>query len=123
MNTVLTIIGILIIGMCVWGMVTPRVLMDAVSGIMDRPSGIYFAIAGRIAMGLIFILAAFGTRYPDVILVLGYLMIAAAVLLAFLGRKRLKKFIQWWMNKSPAFARAWLLLGALFGAFLIHAAN
>ena len=123
MTTVISILGFVIIAMCVWGMATPKLMMEVISGFLDRPWGIYLAIAGRLALGLIFILAADSTRYPGFINFMGYLMIIAAGLIALMGRKRLKKFIKWWVDSSMLVARSWLVLGVVFGIFLVHSAN
>lgn len=123
MTTIIAAFGILIIGMCAWGLVAPKALIGWVLKVWNRPWAIYFAIAMRIALGVLFILAADETRYPQVFNIFGYLMIIAAIMIAIVGRKRLDTFIQWWVDSSPMFARAWLLFGMAFGAFIIHAVN
>ena len=121
MTTIILLFGILIICMCAWGLVALKAMIEWVLKMWNRPWAIYFAISLRIALGVLFILAADQTRYPHVFNILGYLMIIAAIMIAVVGRKRLDKFIQWWVDSSPVFARVWLVFGMAFGAFIIHA--
>ena len=123
MNTIITLFGFLIIALSIWGIVSPEKMLKYVSDFVKQPSGIYFAVAIRIALGLVFILAAEHTRTPEVMNFLGYLMIIAAAAIALLGRDRMSKFIDWWMKRSGTFARGWLLFGILFGVFLVYTAN
>lgn len=121
MTTIVALFGIFIIGMCVWGIAMPKVMIKWVLRVWNKPWGIYMAIAVRIGLGVVFILVAGETRFPTAFIVLGYLMIIAAVMIAIIGRERLDRFIQWWVNSSMVMARAWLVLGVLFGVFLLHA--
>jgi hypothetical protein len=123
MTIAISLFGVIMIGLCIWGISTPVSMMNSVRGIWNRPWGIHFAVAIRIGLGVLFVLAADETRYPGVVRFLGYLMIVAAAMIVMIGRERLDRFIQWWVDASPAFARAWLVLGMAFGAFLLYAAN
>lgn len=123
MTLFISIFAVLIMLLCVWGFVTPKSMMKWVLEIWRRPSTIYFAIAIRIGLGILFLVVADQTRFPEIFRFLGYLMIAAAALIAMLGRKRLDVFVKWWVDGSPALARLWLVLGLIFGWFLLYAVN
>jgi hypothetical protein len=104
-------------------MVMPKALTDWVIGTWARPWAIYFAIAVRLALGLVFILGASQTRHPGVFSFLGYLMIFAALVISVAGRSRLDKFMRWWQTKPPAYIRGWLVFGLLFGLFMIYSTS
>jgi len=123
MTLTMTLLGILIILLCIWGFVAPKALFKAVLDVWNRPWGIYFAIATRIALGIMFVLAADQTRFPGVIRALGYLMVVAALLIGVMGRQKTDKFINWWKDKPLTFLRVWLVFGIIFAAFIVYAAN
>jgi hypothetical protein len=54
--------------------------------------------------------------------VLGWITIAAAVVLVFVGQQRIRALIEWVAERPPALLRVWFLFGVAFGAFLMHAA-
>ena len=115
--------GLLIILLSAWGLMTPKSLIALVLGVWKRPWGIYFAVAVRIGLGILFVMAADQTRYPEAFRILGYLMIFVAAAILVTGRERLDKFMRWWQEKSPVFIRSWLIFGLLFGVFIYYAAS
>ena len=123
MTLTMTLLGILIFLLCIWGVIAPKALFKKVLDVWNRPWGIYFAIAIRIALGILFVLAADQTRFPGAIRFLGYLMVIAALLIGVIGRQKTDRFINWWKDKPTAFLRVWLVFGMLFAAFIVYAAN
>ncbi len=113
----------MIIALSAWGIVTSKPLINMVLVVLNRPWGIYFAVAVRIGLGLVFILAADETRFPGVFRFLGYLMFIAAALILFIGRQKLGQFINWLIKNPPGMMRAWLVLGVAFGSFMVYGAN
>ena len=104
-----------------WGIYAPLKLLQSVKGVMDEDWGIYVAVLVRLALGLALILSAPESRFPSAFLVLGWVAIAAGVAAAFLGRERLRRFIDWWVERfSPATIRLWVLFAMAFGGFLIY---
>ncbi len=123
MTLTMTLLGILIFLLCIWGFIAPKALFKSVLDVWNRPWGIYFAIAIRIALGILFVLAAEQTRFPETIRFLGYLMVIAALLILVIGRQHTDKFINWWKDRPPTFLRVWLIFGIIFGVFIVYAAN
>jgi len=88
---------------------------------MDADWGIYFAVLVRLALGLALIISAPASRFPSVFPILGWVAIAAGVAAAFLGRDRLRRFVNWWVERfSPPTIRLWVLFAMAFGGFLIY---
>ena len=111
------------ISMCVlaaWGIYTPAKLVKLVSGVMDHGSGIYIAVIVRLLLGLALIIVAPDSRFPLTFEALGWIAILAAVVLALMGRNRVRSLVGWFERFSPAVVRLWLLFGMAFGGFLIY---
>ena len=104
-----------------WGVYAPQELMRLLKGIMEKDWAIHLAIAVRLAMGIALIFAAPESRFPLAFLILGWVAIAAGVAVALMGRQRLRRFINWWIERfSPAGIRLWLLFAIAFGGILIY---
>ncbi len=115
--------GLMMILLCIWGIVSPKALVGLVLNVWGRPWGIHMAVAVRIGLGILFVMAADQTRLPETFRILGYLMIIAAALITVIGRDRLDKFMHWWQEMQPVFLRVWLVFGMLFGVFVFYAVS
>lgn len=80
-----------------------------------------FAVAVRLVAGAALIIGASGSRYPLVLLVLGWLFIIAALVLGVIGRARFKRIIKWARELAPRARYPAGVTGLLLGGFLIHA--
>jgi hypothetical protein len=118
---VVLIVGITICTLAVWGMYAPQKLVQWTKEIMDEDWVIYFAVIIRLLLGIALIIAGPDSRFPLVFLILGWVIIIAAVAAVFIGRERLRRFVDWWFERfSPLGIRLWLLLAIAFGGFLIY---
>ena len=113
-------LGVVMCAISLWAMVVPIKMMKLVSGVMDKDWGIYFAVIVRLLLGAALIIAGPGSRFPALFEIVGGIAIFAAVVIAIMGRERLRKFIGWFDRLSPAMIRTWLLFGIAFGAFLVY---
>jgi hypothetical protein len=80
-----------------------------------------FAIVVRLVLGIIFIVAAKASKYPTVIKFLGYLFLAAASLLIFMGQENFQHFINSVIPNLRPFTTLIGLFSMVFGGFLIYA--
>ena len=119
-QAVVLVFGIVVGVLSIWGIIAPTRLISIVRSVMDRGFGIYAAVIARVLLGVALIIAAAESRFPTGFEILGWIAIAAAVGLAFIGRERLRKFIGWFDRFSPAQIRLWLVLGIVFGGFLVY---
>ncbi len=118
---VILVAGISLCIFAAWGIYAPQRLLQTVKRVMDADWGIYFAVLVRLALGAALIVSAPDSRFPLVFLTLGWVAIAAAMAAALLGRVRLRRFVNWWVEWfSPSTARLWLLFAIAFGAFIIY---
>lgn len=105
----------------VLGMMSPARLLRFVEQMMAAAWGIVFAVGIRLALGVAMLIAAPAAPYPLAFTVVGWIAIAAAIVGAALGRRRLQRFAQWWIDRfTPAGTRAWLVIALAFAAFLIY---
>ena len=98
---------------------------EPIFGLMRRKSDALsfhiLAVVVRIILGVLLIYYAPETKYPTVILILGWLSIAAAIALSVIGRTNFIRLISWALGFSNPFGRIGGLFAILFGGFLIHA--
>jgi len=114
-------LGIIVTVLSLWGVVQPGKLMRFVTSTMDRPWGIYVAVIVRIVLGASLISAAPASSFPVTFRVLGIAMLIAAVALALAGRDRIRRLLTWWVERFSRTAnRLWVMLGVLFGSFLVY---
>ena len=120
-QVIVLVFGATIAVAAAWGFFAPNKLMTFVSSTMDQPWGIVVAVVARLVLGAALIGVAPASAFPIVFQVLGALAIVAAVALAIAGRERVRRFMNWWIERfSASINRAWLLIGAAFGAFLVY---
>ena len=114
-------LGIMVCALSLWGSYAPGKLLKLVNGAMEKDWGIQVAVVARLLLGMALIVSAPDSRFPLTFEILGWFAIVAAVIILFLGRERLRKFLGWFEHFSHAAIRLWLLFGIAFGAFLIYA--
>lgn len=114
-------IGATVIVLAGWGIFAPGKLMAFVASVMNKHWGIYIAVFVRLALGAALIILAPASHFPLVFQAVGGMTIFAAIALALMGRERIRRFIVWWSERlSTRTIRLWLLLGTVFGGFLIY---
>ena len=114
-------IGVTIIVLAGWGLFAPEKLMTFVTSAMDKHWGIYIAVIVRLVMGSALIIVAPASPFPIVFQALGVIAIVAAIVLALMGRERMRRFIAWFSERfSAPIIRLWLLFGVAFGGFLVY---
>ncbi|NIP19002.1 MAG: hypothetical protein GWM87_13250 [Xanthomonadales bacterium] len=122
MTLVIAVFGVLIAGLSAWGLLVPRRMLDTVLEYWRKPYGLHLAIGIRLALGLLFILAAPDTGFPLFFQVFGYLMLIAAALIPVIGKPRLTRVIDWFTGMPVLAIRTWLVLMLLFAGFIVYAA-
>jgi hypothetical protein len=120
-NGVVLVAGISLCGISAWGFYAPQKLVQWTKDAVDAMWGIHFAVIIRLLLGAALLTAAPTATFPTAFLVIGWIAIAAAVGVLLMGRERLRKFLNWWIERfSPPVIRAWLLIAFAFGGFLIY---
>ena len=120
LTSVVALFGIAIILLGILGMVRPAHLIRLVVGTWRSRKGFYFAIGIRVVFGIVLLLVASQSRFPEAFRVLGIISLVAAMAAPFLGFDRLQRFVQWWAKRPSGFVRGWSLMAAAFGVFLCY---
>lgn len=110
--------------MCLAGLVLlvdPRRVLDPMERNAERIELHYSAVLVRIALGLLLLMTADVSRYPTAIEVLGGLSIAAALVLALIGRRRFVRLMRWALGIAVPLGRPAGLAALAFGGFLLFA--
>jgi hypothetical protein len=102
------------------GVVSPARLINFVR-YFQTPSGLYLAAALRVVMGLALFFAAPASRAPEALRILGVFIIAAGVLIPFIGLERFRRFFDWWSALGSTILRAWAAFALGFGLLLSYA--
>ena len=120
MTILIALFGLMLAAACLWGIITPRHMIDTIIRFWNKPSGLWLAIGIRVVMGVLFILAAPQTRFPDFFVIFGYLLLIAAAIIPLVGKERLTRVIMWFTNIPMGAVRAWLLMGLAFAVFIVY---
>ena len=85
------------------------------------PSGLYVVAAVRVAIGVVFFLAASGSRAPRALRVIGVMICVVSIALALATIGYGDELRGWWMMQGPAFVRWGSLFALALGAFVAYA--
>jgi uncharacterized membrane protein len=120
MTWVVALFGIVIISLGVLGLVRPGNLIRLVLDAWQSRKGFYFSIGIRAVFGIVLLLVASQSRFPEVFRVLGIISLVAAIAAPFFGFDRLQRFVQKWSKRSPGRIRGWSVMVFALGVFLLY---
>ena len=80
-----------------------------------------FAVVVRLFLGIVFVTSAQSSKFPLTLQVIGWLFIAAGIILSVIGRNNFKKLAGWALTLDPKYLRAGGVFAILFGGFLVYA--
>ena len=83
---------------------------------------IYLAAPIRLALAVVFLLAATKCNKPKVIGALGILLIISGLLVLIIPLEKIKSYIGWWQKQSLLILRLAALITLVFGAVIIYCA-
>jgi hypothetical protein len=87
----------------------------------ESSTGLYVAAAFRIALGISLIYSAHTSHTPEVIRIVGIVILLAGLALPFIGVDRVRTVIEWLSSRGPLAVRIWAGVTLAFGLFLIYA--
>jgi dolichol kinase len=98
---------------------------DTVYGILrnnlERPGLQLLAVIVRIVLGVLLVYLSAASKFPLAIEILGWVSLAAALILALIGRHRFKGLMNWALARSKPVERAGGVAAVCFGGFLLYA--
>ena len=121
MLVIISVFGVLIAGMSLWGLYRPQAVVRLVRRVATSRFGLPFAVSVRVLLGFALIFAASSTPFPQVVFALGVLALIAAIILLIMGMDRINRLVEWFASASATTLRAAFVFGAAFGGFLLYA--
>lgn len=113
------VIGALVMLASVIGFAAPDLRLALERSVMT-PAGLYAIAALRIAIGLVFVLAATASRAPRTLRVLGLIVIIAGLTTPWFGVARARAVVNWFESASPLLMRLVAVVGMALGGFLVY---
>ena len=87
----------------------------------QTPTMIYVAAALRVAIGVVLILAAAGSRVPIFLRLLGGFIIVGGALTPFFGARYAYTILDWWKQEGPGLVRVFAIISLLLGVLTLYA--
>jgi hypothetical protein len=87
---------------------------------VTTPAGLEAIAAVRIAIGLVFVLAAPASRAPRTLRTLGLIVIIAGLMTPWFGVTRGRAVLDWLASAGPLLMRLDTCVGMALGAFLVY---
>jgi len=112
-------IGALVILASAINLAAPGLRLSLERSLMT-PAGLSTIAAVRIAMGLLFVVAAPASRAPWTVRALGLLVIVAGLSTPWFGVARSRAVVNWLSNAGPLLMRLDAVVGLAIGGFLVH---
>ncbi|QFY41973.1 DUF4175 domain-containing protein [Candidatus Methylospira mobilis] len=120
MTLIALVIGFSIVALGALGIISPAKLLGFVRG-FDSLAGLYAAAAFRIVLGIALLYAAPVSHMPGLIRILGMVILAAGLVLPFIGLNRFHRIVAWWCSQGLTVIRVWAGFVFAFGLFLVYA--
>lgn len=120
MTTVAIILSAAVAVLGVVGIASPGQLLAIVKR-FQTPNGLYAAMVIRLVFGLALFLAASGSREPEVLRILGIVIMVSGLITPAFGLERFRRLLDWWSAHGPGFIRAWAFFAMALGVYLIYA--
>jgi hypothetical protein len=120
MAIVALVLSLFVAALGALGMVSPMRLLSIVRQ-FQRPAGLYAAAALRVVLGVVLFLAAPTSRSPEVVRILGIIILISGLITPLFGLERFRRLLNWWSARGPTFMRIWAGFALAFGLLLAYA--
>ena len=101
--------------------INPEAIFGFLRNNLDKLAVHILAVVVRLVIGVLLIYQSSVSKFPFVIEVIGWLSIAAAIIIAVMGRRNFNRLMSWALALSKPLGRVGGVLAVSFGAFLIYA--
>jgi hypothetical protein len=120
MATLALTLSVLLSALGLHGIISPEHLA-AFARLFLTPRGLWVAAAIRVALGVVFVLAAPESRLPWTLRAVGTVSILGGVITPVLGIDRHRQILDWWMGRGAGFRRSWSMVALVLGVILTYA--
>ncbi len=115
---IVTLVSLFVLGVGLLGLGSPAGMVAFVSRWRSK-AGLWVASVLRLVFGVALWFVAPMSRTPLALQVLAIVSVFAALALPVIGLSRVDALLAWWCRQSPAFTRAWSVVAAVLGLFLL----
>jgi hypothetical protein len=122
MRRFIVLLGLIIIAAGIFGIARPE---RSFAMLLYWPAEVllFVAVAVRVVIGMVFILAAPSCRFPRIMYAVGIAALIAALVIVLLGANRVQSVVQWWFRQPPLCVQSVYVGVILFGAFLVYSGS
>ena len=99
-------------------LINPEIVFGPIRRYFESVNLQLLAVVMRIIIGVALIIYAPESRFPTMLLILGWVSIAAATILALMGRTNFKRLMSWALGLIDSFGRIAGVFAALFGGLI-----
>jgi len=121
MDTVIKIIGIVIICIAVLYMIKPGII-KALIRLFSKGSRLYLAGVLRLALAVVLFVGATQCDKTRLVIAFGVLCLLSALLVFALGPKKLSPMLKWYLDKPDWILRIIAAIALAFGALIVYSA-
>ena len=121
MTVLIIIFGALTLLVGIVIIINPEFIFGYLRNNLDKLAVHILAVVIRLVIGVLLIYQSSMSKFPFTIEIIGWLSIAAAIILAVMGHRNFNRLMSWALSLSKPFDRVGGILAVAFGAFLIYA--
>jgi len=114
------LVGILLIIQGLLGIVAPQLFVDVIRVFQEEPM-IYVAAALRLAIGVVLICAASGSRIPMFLRVFGSIIVIGGLLTPFVGAQFAHMILALWSTRGIGLVRIFAVVSLALGVVTAYA--
>lgn len=120
MSTLATIFGLFGLSLGLVGLFSPATLVQF-SRLWLSQRGLNATGAIRVGFGLALTVAAPASRWPQLIQLLGLVLLISGAVTPFVGVDRARRYVNGWASCGPVFVRVWACAALLIGSVVVFA--
>jgi hypothetical protein len=120
MAIVALVLSLFVAAMGALGIISPLRLLGIVRQ-FQHPAGLYAAAILRVVLGVALFLASPNSRSPEVVRILGIIILVSGLITPLFGLERFRKLLNWWSARGTIFMRIWAGFALAFGLLLAYA--
>lgn len=114
------LVGVWLMGLSLFMLLAPKRALGVLAAMGSTPLIHFGEMAGRVAAGLVLMLASGVSRSPQILTLIGAFLIVSAVVLMVLPRRWHAGYSTWWAQRIPVWAvRVSAVVSIVAGAVLL----
>ena len=117
MNFFVIVVAVLIITLGISVLIHPRMLKEALHGMLKR-KWLWPVSIARVVLGAIFMYISNTTNYPIFVGIFGLSLVLAGISIPLMGTHRIESMASWWINQKDYMLRLWGFAALLLGITL-----